>query len=103
MPKHFRATHKQSGEVVEFDLGDIYSNGWISYYPTGYIYIATGRAVPDRLTTENYIDWDDNEYQDNYPTENWSLKHWLKDYHLQYLHRDTAGNGEYHDYEEGRE
>jgi hypothetical protein len=79
MPKHFKATHKESGDVVYFDLGDI-----MEVAGQG-IHIWDSERMCPRKVCKLFSDVE-------------MITDWLKDYDLQYLH-----NGEYHDYEEGRE
>ena len=75
--KHFKATHRESGEVIEFDLGDIHIDKDIDSKECLW------------LCQRNEEDYEGLFVRD--------MKHWLKDYDLQYLH-----NGEYHDYADER-
>ena len=73
--KHFKATHKESGEVIKFDLEDI----------TTFTCKGKDLGLWDKKEC-NVTDLNFDEMED-----------WLNDYHLQYLH-----NGEYHDYADER-
>ena len=76
--KHFKACHKESGEVVEFDLGDI------DMYC---LENSMGEQSFSLFIKEDIIGKSDDS----------NIIEHLKDYHLQYLHA-----GEYHDYADER-
>lgn len=94
----FRAVHKTTGEVVSFGLEDIYSDGWVSYYPSGFLYIVQKADIPSELDEDAFREFERVEGKLNKRTNEWHLKDWLKDYQLQYQHA-----GDWHDYKQGGE
>ena len=60
MPKHFKATHKESGEVVEFDLEDLQADtGYnIGLYRTDY-YVGSKDYNLQYLHNGEYHDYTD--------------------------------------------
>lgn len=101
--KHFRATHKETGETVEFNLEDIYSDGFVSYYPSGYLYFAKLDFPTSGEYSEEFHEWEQKEgkynrserkYINRYDLGSWNFRDWLQYYDLEYMHK-----GEWFKYE----